>query len=100
KVKPPHQVTDDAQPVEHHQAGDRLALRPGAEAGEDQDAAVEPRSRDREELHPQPYEREVEDQEHQVPDVEARDQTPDEIGISLEELRSRVEVVALERREE
>ena len=60
---------------------------------------VKPMLRDREKPTQQPYERQAENKEQRVPDVEARDQAPDEVGVALKQQRTGAQTVLLERGE-
>ena len=94
---PPHQVADAANRVEQADVERRAVHAVRARARQDQDPAVQRRPRDGEQPHPQADQRQVEDEQHHVADVEARDQPPHEPRLVLEEERSGLESVLLKR---
>jgi hypothetical protein len=67
-----------------------------AERGEHQDPGVQQVLRNLEHLHPDPDQRQVEDQQDHVADVEARDQAPHQLGLRLKEERAGLDAVVLE----
>ena len=95
-VVAPHQEAEHAEARQHGELDHRGLGRDRAHGGEDQDAGIEPRLRDREQPHPQADQRQVEHQQHHVGDEQARDQPPDQIGLLGEQQRPGIEAVLLE----
>ncbi len=71
-----------------------------AERGDDEDAAVEPGPRDRQQLDPEADERQVEHQQHRVADVQAGDHAPHQRRFVFEQQRARLQAELLKRREQ
>ena len=61
---------------------------------------IEIGARDQEEPHPDAGQRQVQDKQHEVADIERGDQPPDELGVAVEQERAGLQVVVLERREQ
>ena len=95
-----HAEADHADQVEQDQVDDVVVQRVGAERREHQDAGIELRPRDGQHLHPQADQRQVEQEQHDVADVEARDQAPDQVRLGGEQQRSRLQAELLERGEQ
>src|SRR3546814_18258976 len=70
--------------------------RVGAQGREDQDAGIEQRPRNRQNPHPDAGHRQVQDQQHEVADIEAGDQAPDQVRLVGEQERAGLQTVLLE----
>ena len=91
---------EQADGVQQDQVERRLAHAVDADGREDQDAGVELRLRDLQQLDPHADQRQVEHQQHHVADVERGDQRPDQRRVGVEQLRPGLDAVVLERAEQ
>src|SRR5713101_255392 len=71
-------VADQGEHAGQHHVGGRAVHRVDADAGEDEDGRVHQPVRHVEELHPDPDERQVDDEQHEVAHPHARDHSPEE----------------------
>ena len=69
--------------IEQDQVDRRLGDAVGADGGEHQNAGVEQRRGDLQELHPDRDHRQVEHEQHHVADEQRRDQAPDQLRLRL-----------------
>src|SRR5918994_7100844 len=92
EVVPAHEEAQDTYGVHHQEVDGAVREAVDTERGEDEDAGVEEGFWDLQQLHPDPDERQVQDQQHHVADVETSYQSPYEVRGVLEEQRARLQV--------
>jgi hypothetical protein len=97
KAETPHHEAQRAERQQEHQVKRLQVHRVGAQGGEEQDAGVQVRARDLQELRPHRCQRQVDQQQQQVADEEAGDQRPHQGALAREELGTGLDAVAGER---
>src|SRR5215208_21969 len=100
EVVPAHKETQDTYGVHYQKVYGAVGDAIDAQSGENQNAGIEKGPGNLQHLHPDPDQRKVQDQQHDVADVEAGDQGPDQIRGVFEEQGPRLQIEDLERSEQ
>ena len=96
KVIPAHQHTQQTDAVEQEQVKRALAHTVGSHGGKNQNARVQLRTWNLQQLHPNTHHGQIEHQQHQVADVQRCNQRPHQSACTGKQLRARVDAVILE----
>src|SRR5919107_5460644 len=100
EVVPAHKEAQDTYGVHDQEVYSAVGDAIDAQSGENQNAGIEEGPGNLQHLHPDPDQWKVQDQQHDVADVEAGDQGPDEIRGVLEEQGPWLQIEDLERGEQ
>ena len=92
-----HDESEQTEYIKNNKIDNGLMQAISAKSRENQDPAVKQRPRYRQNLHPDTDERQVEDQQQHVADIQAREQTPHQIALRLKEQRPGLDAVVLKR---